>query len=239
MSTFEASTVIVTGANRGIGLEISRVHASRGDRLIAGCRSPETADALRELGPAAIIPLDVSDESSVEQFAAAAVSELGGASLDRLYNNAGTSATNLGLSRSETGVLDVSMDVTEELIRINGLSAATVSRSLTGAMGAGSKIVNISSQIGSMVVGKAFADLPYAASKAVMNMVTVQLAKALEDDGITVVCFHPGWVRTDMGGQAADLSPQESAAGIIEVTDKLTATESGGFFRHDGSVHPW
>jgi NAD(P)-dependent dehydrogenase (short-subunit alcohol dehydrogenase family) len=234
-----AQTVVVTGANRGIGLEICRVHAARGDRVIAGCRSPEGADALRSLDPSAILALDVGDEATVAQFGAAVTGELDGASLDRLYNNAGSSTTNLGLSRRDAGVLDVSMAITEELIRINGLSAATVSRALVDAMADGSKIINVSSQIGSMVVAKMFADLPYSTSKAVMNMVTVQLANALSDRGVTVACFHPGWVRTDMGGEAADLSPEESAAGIVEVSDGLTGAESGGFFRHDGSVHPW
>ena len=183
--------------------------------------------------------VDVGDEASVAEFAAGVAEALDGGTIDVLYNNAGAGVANLGVSRADAGVLDVPMRVVEDLIRINGLSAATVSRSLLPSLGAGSKIVNVSSQLGSMVVGKNLADLPYCTSKAVMNMVTVQLAARLERDGIIVAAFHPGWVRTDMGGPSADIAPTDSAAGIISATDALTMEHNGGFFRHDGSVHPW
>ena len=233
------SNIVVTGANRGIGFEIARRHIERGDTVIAGVRNPNGATALADLKPAAIHTVDVSDELSVAAFGEAVTVTLAGGQLDVLYNNAGTSTSALGVDRKQAGVLDVSMDVVEQLTRINGLSAATVSRCLVPAMGEGSKIVNISSQLGSMVVSKMLADLPYNVSKAVMNMVTVQLAARLQRDGISAVCFHPGWVRTDMGGEAADLSPEESAAGIVATVDGLTDDQNGGFFRHDGSVHPW
>jgi NAD(P)-dependent dehydrogenase (short-subunit alcohol dehydrogenase family) len=145
----------------------------------------------------------------------------------------------IGVECSQAGVLNVSMQATLEPINVNGLSAAMVSRTLVPQMGEGSKIVNISSQIGSMVVGAKFDDLPDSTSTAVLNMVTVQLATQLKDQNITVACFHPGWVRTDMGGQSADLSPEESAAGIVSKTDALTLADSGQFFRWDGTVHPW
>ncbi len=99
--------------------------------------------------------------------------------------------------------------------------------------------MNITSQIGSMVVGAKFDDLPYATSKAVMNMVTVQLATQLRERGITVVAFHPGWVRTDMGGSQADISVEESAGGILSAAEQLRLEDSGSFLRWDGTVHPW
>ena len=233
------ANVVVTGANRGIGLELVRQHLDRGDQVIAGCRRPDHAEELSQLGVRSILPLDVADEASVTGFAERVVETLDGETLDVLYNNAGASVAALGVERRDAGVLTVPMDAVEALIRVNGLSAATVSRALVPAMDTGSKIVNITSQIGSMVVAKRFADLPYSASKAVMNMVTVQLATALEDQGISVTCFHPGWVRTDMGGPSADLSTTEAVAGIIATTDGHTIADSGGFFRHDGTTHPW
>ena len=114
-----------------------------------------------------------------------------------------------------------------------------MTRSLLDHLGNGSQVVNITSQIGSMIVGARFDDLPYSTSKAVMNMVTVQLASQLRDKEITVVAFHPGWVRTDMGGSQADISTEESAVGILSTLEQLGLEHSGSFLRWDGSTHPW
>ena len=227
-------TTVVTGANRGIGLEFVRQCLERGDKVIAGCRNPDEAADLRGLAPAEVLPVDVGQEASIKDFADS-IEE----NIDLLINNAGTSATNLGLERSSTGVLHAPIDLTLDLIRINGLSAASVTRSLLHCLSQGSQVVNITSQIGSMVVGARFDDLPYSTSKAVMNMVTVQLATQLRDKGITVAAFHPGWVRTDMGGSQADISAEESAAGILSTIEQLDHQDSGSFLCWDGSTHPW
>jgi NAD(P)-dependent dehydrogenase (short-subunit alcohol dehydrogenase family) len=227
-------TTVVTGANRGIGLEFVRQCLERGDKVIAGCRNPDEAADLRGLAPAEVLPVDVGQEASIKDFADS-IEE----NVDLLINNAGTSATNLGLERSSTGVLHAPIDLTLDLIRINGLSAASVTRSLLHCLSEGSQVVNITSQIGSMVVGARFDDLPYSTSKAVMNMVTVQLATQLRDKGITVAAFHPGWVRTDMGGSQADISAEESAAGILSTIEQLDHQDSGSFLCWDGSTHPW
>lgn len=227
-------TTVVTGANRGIGLEFVRQCLERGDTVIAGCRNPDEAADLRGLAPAEVLPVDVGQEASIKDFADS-IEE----NVDLLINNAGTSATNLGLERNSTGVLHAPIDITLDLIRINGLSAASVTRSLLHCLSEGSQVVNITSQIGSMVVGARFDDLPYSTSKAVMNMVTVQLATQLRDKGITVAAFHPGWVRTDMGGSQADISAEESAGGILSATEQLRLEDSGSFLRWDGSTHPW
>jgi NAD(P)-dependent dehydrogenase (short-subunit alcohol dehydrogenase family) len=237
--TDNPQVVVITGANRGIGYQMARLHCERGDQVIAGCRNPEAATELAALNPVAILQIDVGDETSVIEFASAVAAELGGASVDVLINNAGTSTRALGIDRADASVLDVSMDIVLDLARINGLSAVTITRAMLASLTSGSKVINISSQLGSMVVAKRLADFPYNTSKAVMNMATVQLASALEQNDITVVCFHPGWVRTDMGGEAADLSPEESAAGIVETIDGLTIADTGQFRRHDGSIHPW
>jgi NAD(P)-dependent dehydrogenase (short-subunit alcohol dehydrogenase family) len=114
-----------------------------------------------------------------------------------------------------------------------------MTRGLLDCLGEGSQVANITSQIGSMVVGARFDDLPYSTSKAVMNMVTVQLASQLRDKGISVVAFHPGWVRTDMGGPQADISTEESAGGILSTLEQLGPKDSGSFLCWDGSTHPW
>jgi len=228
------TTTVVTGANRGLGLEFVRQCLGRGDKVIAGCRNPAEAKDLIALTPAKILSLDVGHEESIEQFAASIDDQV-----DVLINNAGTSATNLGVERGSAGVLNAPVDLTLDLIRINGLSAASVTRSLLDHLSEGSQVVNITSQIGSMIVGARFDDLPYSTSKAVMNMVTVQLASQLRDKDITVVAFHPGWVRTDMGGSQADISTEESAGGILSTLQQLGLEQSGSFLRWDGSTHPW
>jgi len=228
------STTVITGANRGIGLELARQCIQRGDNVVAGCRKPDEAQELKELKPNLILPIDVGDENSVLSF-----SEAIDGHVNLLINNAGTSITNLGFARDEVGVMNAPVALTLDLIRINGLSAATVTRSLSDRLGSGSKVANITSQIGSMVVGSNFNDLPYAASKAVMNMVTVQLAAQLEASGVAVVAFHPGWVRTDMGGSSADISVEESAQGILSTLETFQLERSGAFLRWDGSIHPW
>ncbi|MDP6283787.1 MAG: SDR family oxidoreductase [Acidimicrobiales bacterium] len=228
------STTVITGANRGIGLELVSQCMERGDTVVAGCRNPNDAPELSELAPAQIVALDVGNEASVESFTQSIAGPV-----DLLINNAGTSVSNLGLDRELAGVLKAPIDLTLDLIRINGLSAAAVTRNLLPHLESGSQVVNITSQIGSMVVGANFNDLPYAASKAVMNMVTVQLATQLKEAGISVVAFHPGWVRTDMGGSSADLSVHESAAGILSTMKTFRHEDTGSFLRWDGTVHPW
>ncbi|MEC7873025.1 MAG: SDR family oxidoreductase [Actinomycetota bacterium] len=228
------TTTVITGANRGIGLEFVRHCMARGDKVIAGCRNPSDALELSSMTPADVLRVDVGDEESVNEFAESIDEDV-----DLLINNAGTSATNLGLERSAAGVLSAPIDLTLELIRINGLSAASVTRSLLHRFSEGSQVVNITSQIGSMVVGANFDDLPYATSKAVMNMVTVQLAAQLRDRGVTVVAFHPGWVRTDMGGSSADIGAEESVDGILSTMTQLGLEDSGSFLRWDGTTHPW
>ena len=228
------SATVITGANRGIGLELARQCIQRGDRVIAGCRNPDEAQELRDLKPTSLLPIDVGDEESVRSFSHAINEEI-----TLLINNAGTSISNMGFKREEVGVLDAPVDLTLDMIRINGLSAATVTRSLADRLGSGSQVVNVTSQIGSMVVGANFNDLPYATSKAVMNMVTVQLATQLKEKGVSVVAFHPGWVRTDMGGSSADISVEESAHGILSTLETFPHADSGSFLRWDGSIHPW
>lgn len=228
------SATVITGANRGIGLELARQCIQRGDKVIAGCRNPDGAQELNDLGPASLLPIDVGNEESVRSFSQAINEDI-----TLSINNAGTSISNLGFKREEVGVLDAPVDLTLDMIRINGLSAATVTRSLANCLGSGSQVVNITSQIGSMVVGANFNDLPYATSKAVMNMVTVQLATQLKAKGVSVVAFHPGWVRTDMGGSSADISVEESAHGILSTLETFPHEDSGAFLKWDGSIHPW
>ena len=132
------STTVITGANRGIGLELARQCIQRGDKVFAGCRKPDEAPHLEALQPHSILPIDVGDEASVLSFTEAIEEPV-----SLLINNAGTSITNLGFSRDEVGVMNAPVGLTLDLIRINGLSAATVTRSLSERLESGSKVANI------------------------------------------------------------------------------------------------
>ena len=240
--SLENKTVVITGGGTGLGKEMCLAMAQAGADLVIAARRlepiEEVSKLVRGFGRRSLaIPTDATDTSDIKTLFDTVLAAFG--KVDVLINNAGTSATNLGLERNSTGVLHAPIDITLDLIRINGLSAASMTRSLLHCLSEGSQVVNITSQIGSMVVGARFDDLPYSTSKAVMNMVTVQLATQLRDKGITVAAFHPGWVRTDMGGSQADISAEESAGGILSATEQLRLEDSGSFLRWDGSTHPW
>jgi NAD(P)-dependent dehydrogenase (short-subunit alcohol dehydrogenase family) len=230
--------VVITGANRGLGLELARVYASRGDEVWAGCRRPAEATELRSL-TAHAHTLDVGDEASIEQFAAV----VGGAPLDVLINNAGVDGRALGVSDDERDVLQLGADFVLDEIRINAIGPMLLSRHLVDALrsAANPRIVNISSTVGSMEVARQIGrDVGYVTSKAALNMITVKLANRLEGDGVIAVAVHPGLLRTALATPRGDLEdPAVGAAELVALIDRLTMEHSGSFLRRDGSVHPW
>jgi NAD(P)-dependent dehydrogenase (short-subunit alcohol dehydrogenase family) len=230
-------TVVITGANRGLGLELARAYASRGDKVIAGCRMPSTATELAAVTPH-VHPLDVGDERSINAF----VTAFGDRTVDILINNAGIDARNLGVADGDRDVLTQSGDHVLDQIRVNAVGPMLVARGLVANLRRSDspRIVNVSSQVGSMVVGAGMGrDVGYAVSKAALNMITVKLAARLTDDGIIALALHPGYLRTQMGGASAPLGPDQSAAEIVQLVDSLTIEDSGSFRRWDGTEHPW
>lgn len=232
-------TSVVIGANRGIGLELTRQLIARGDRVIATARDASSATALSDAGPAELLEVDIADDASIDSFAgalAALTSEV-----DLLINNAGINAGAVG-HEGPAGVLDMSRAALLAVTDVNAAGPMRVIQALSPLLASadGSWVVNISSQLGSMEVGlNGGRDVAYNVSKAALNMVTVCAARELEPNGIRTVAFHPGWVRTDMGGDSAALSTEESATGILGRIDTFTPDDNGGFFRWDGTVHPW
>lgn len=233
-------TSVIVGANRGIGLELARGLVQRGDHVIATARDVAAATDLADVRPAAILPLDIADDASIAAFAAA-LGDLTG-HIDLLVNNAGLNAGSVGHD-GPAGVLEMGRSTLLAVTDVNAAGPMMVTQALEPQLAAapnGSWIVNISSQLGSMEVGlKGGRDVAYNVSKAALNMVTVCTARELVDRDIRSVAFHPGWVRTDMGGASAALSPEESATGILAKVDALTSDDNGGFFRWDGTPHPW
>ena len=229
--------IVVTGANRGLGLELTRQHAQRGDDVWAGCRRPDEATELRSL-TSHIAQVDMASEESITRFADA----LGPEPIDVLYNNAGIDARALGVDDSERDVLQISGEHFLQVMRVNAVGPMLLARALLDRLMASDnpRIVNVSSQAGSMEVAHTLGrDVGYTSSKAALNMISVRQSVHLREAGIVVIALHPGFLKTDMGGSRADLPTEEGAAGIIAMVDGLTADDSGTFRRWDGSVHPW
>ena len=237
--------VVVTGANRGLGLEFARQLAARGDDVVAAARHPKTADALNKLasksaGRVTVVRLDVGDP---EDIAAAAlhVGERFDA-VDLLINNAGIWTAPDQPDRASSGPLaDLRPDAVLEVLRINAVAPILVTQALAPCLAAAGQgvVVNVSSGLGSIRGATNRGNIAYAMSKAALNMLTGQLAAELAGQGTIVVSMSPGWVATDMGGPSAPLEPPESVKGMLNVADALTPAQSGTFLDHAGAVLPW
>jgi NAD(P)-dependent dehydrogenase (short-subunit alcohol dehydrogenase family) len=186
------------------------------------------------------VALDLGDPSSVDA-AAAAVAELT-AGVDLVINCAGVDSRAFGVDPNARGPFDVDAEEFTEVLRINVTGPMLVTRAFLPLLrsGTGAVLANISSQLGSMeVAAKMGRDTPYCVSKAALNNYTVKCAAALRPENIAVVAIHPGWVRTDMGGDEAPMSVEESAGAVGETLLGITAADTGRFLRWDGSDHPW
>jgi NAD(P)-dependent dehydrogenase (short-subunit alcohol dehydrogenase family) len=230
--------VVITGANRGLGLELVRCYASRGDEVWAGCRRPGAAGDLAGLTEY-VVELDVTSEDSIARFAAA----VGEDPLDVLINNAGIDARVLGVADGDRDVLDLSGEHFLDEIRVNALGPMLLTRAVLEPLRRAERgrIVNVSSMVGSMEVAATIGrDIGYVVSKAALNMITVKLAGRLRDDGIVAVAIHPGVLRTAIASpRAAAEEPGPAAAEFMALVDGLTLEHSGSFLHRDGTPHPW
>ncbi|MSO65759.1 MAG: SDR family oxidoreductase [Alphaproteobacteria bacterium] len=221
-------TILITGANRGIGLEAARQFAAAGWTVHACCRDPAKADALKALKGTTIHALDVADFDAIDALAR----RLKDIPIDVLLNNAGKNA------RVELGKIDY--DNWAELFRVNTMAPLRLAESFVEHLARSTKklIINISSIMGSIAdsSGKWY---PYRSSKSALNMVSKCLSVDLAPRGITVLSVHPGWVRTDMGGPTATVSPEDSVAGIKALIDRATPAVTGRFYAFDGKELPW
>jgi len=226
------ATILITGANRGIGLALAEEFMRRGDRVIATVRDPfKLPDALKTAPKERIVVLgmEVTDDRSVAR-AAASLDE----PIDALVNNAGIHGARGG------GALDADLTEMAEVLAVNTIAPLRVARAFMAHLKRSERprIMTISSQMGALS-GSASGSIAYRTSKAAVNKAMQGLAVDLKPEGVAVVVVHPGWVRTDMGGGSASLSPAESAEGLARLLDRITLAETGRFFRWDGSEHPW
>lgn len=235
-------TVLITGANRGLGLELARQYAGDGWRVLACSRHPDAAEleALAQGHPGVSLHrLEVTDAASVGALALA----LRETAIDVLLNVAGVmhrrAAAADGTSRAAFGALDY--EDWERVLAVNVLGQARVAEALVDHVAASEqkKIVTLSSELGSVGANKTGGLYAYRSSKAAVNAVMKSMAIDLAPRAIIAVPMHPGWVRTDMGGPKAPLSAEESAAGMRRVIAGLTPADSGRFLQWDGKELPW
>jgi NAD(P)-dependent dehydrogenase (short-subunit alcohol dehydrogenase family) len=229
-----AYQVLVTGANRGIGLEFVRQYADDGYRVIACCRNPLKAAALNALaaasdGRVSVHVLDVSDFGQIERLALT----LEGEAIDILINNAGF------YPQSSFGSVDYAD--WDKAFRINAMAPMKMVQSFIEHISSSHlrKIVTLSSKMGSIADNGSGGSYLYRTSKAAANMVMKSLAIDLKPLGIAVTTLHPGWVKTDMGGPHALITTEVSVAGMRSVIDQLSTDNAGRFTAYDGQEIPW
>ena len=224
---------LITGANRGLGLEFTRQYLAAGDKVIAACRQA-SAD-LTKLGQSAgdrleIVPLDVTDHASIDALA----QSLAGRVIDVLINNAGI-----------YGPRDQSLDSLDyaawaQTFAVNTMAPLKLIMSLRANLlkSSAPKAITITSRMGSIAETPG-GSVIYRSSKAAVNMVIRNLSKDLSGDGIAFAVMHLGWVKTDMGGPQATLTPEESISGMRKVIAGLDKSKSGSYFNYDGTLIPW
>lgn len=233
------TTVLITGANRGLGLGFVKHYLKNGNTVIATCREPENARDLSALSnqhpdTLSIIALNVSDDKSIAQFKAT----LSDTPIDLYINNAGIYGPKDGVSHVLGGC---NYDQWRQVMEVNVLAAMKMVETLIDNLRAGKdkKIVVLSSKMGSMTDNTSGGSYLYRSSKAAVNAVMKSLAEDLRDEHFSVASFHPGWVRTDMGGPNGLIDIDESIAGMTRVIAQLTPDNSGQFWNYDGSHIGW
>ncbi len=234
-------SVLISGANRGLGLEFARQYVEDGWRVHALCRNPGHATELSRLAGAAssleILQCDVSDFAAIDRLADA----LGDQPLDVLINNAGVfgpKRTADNDHRQSFGAIDY--DIVMDVLRVNTLAPLKLTEALIDNVLAGEqkKVVTITSALGS-IANTTPGLYAYRTSKAAVNMVMATLARELESRGVIVAALNPGWVSTDMGGADADLTADSSVRDMRRIIARLAMDQSGAFLDHDGSEIPW
>ena len=229
-------TVLITGANRGIGLRLAESYARQGHRVIACCREPERATSLSRLaadtdGRLSVHPFNVVNESQRQGLVAA----LTGTPVDVLINNAGIYPDKgVGFGNLEpSGWL--------EGFYVNSIAPVLLAQSLLPNIAAGKRrlIASVSSKMGSLSDNTSGGSYAYRSSKAALNMAMLSLSHDLRERGIAVILLHPGWVQTDMGGTSAHISADESVSELRAVLDRAGIDDSGRFFDRDGSTIAW
>jgi len=228
--------ILITGSNRGIGLATVKAYLEESNvSIYACCRKPDSASdllELKELYPdnLAIITLEVTDQDSID----AAFDEVSKLTdhLDVLINNAGIDNGNQSLD-------NINAEMMLETYAVNTVAPLMISKRFLPLLKNGAKLVHISTEMASLTTRTYGGNYAYCSSKAALNMMMRGQAVDLRSRGIITIALDPGWARTDMGGQSASISPEESVEGIVSVIADLTMKDNGRYLAYDGSEHPW
>jgi NAD(P)-dependent dehydrogenase (short-subunit alcohol dehydrogenase family) len=228
--------VLITGASRGLGFEFANQYAVKGWRVIACCRKPEDAIALKKLAPSArdmvsVVAMDVADNDTVRNAALT----LKDVVVDILINSAGIA----GVPQQSTGQIDYASWA--RVLDVNTMGPLRVLEAFTDNLARSERrlVVTITSGMGSLADNTSGGSIAYRSSKAAVNMVMRSAAIDLAPRGITCVLINPGWVKTDMGGPDATLSPQQSVSAMRRLIETLGPNDSGKFYNYDGREYPW
>lgn len=227
-------TILITGANRGIGLALVCRYLEAGHNVVATCRSPAEASELQKLKKQSerlqVLPLETTSDEQIQQV----VANLSGRPLDVLINNAGV----MGGERQSLKNMDYAAWL--DAFSVNSMAPFRLSVALLDNLLAAERprIITVSSQMGALARQSKGA-LIYRSSKAAVNKIMQVLALELETQGVIVCPVHPGWVQTDMGGAQADITAAQSAEGLYQLITQLDQSKSGRFWCFDGSEHPW
>ncbi|MDO8940543.1 MAG: SDR family oxidoreductase [Methylicorpusculum sp.] len=230
------STVLITGANRGLGIEFAAQFAAEGWDTIACCRNPETAAELNQLDKKfpnlSIEALDVMSFDQIDALSA----RLQHRPIDVLINNAGVYG-----DKSGHGFGDLDYQMWQQTLLINTLAPVKMAEAFVSQLELGDKklLVSITSQMGSIADNTSGGSILYRSSKAALNAAMKSVSLDLKARGFGVLVLHPGWVRTDMGGPQGLIDAKQSVTGMRNIIENFSADQSGQFIKYDGSLLPW
>jgi NAD(P)-dependent dehydrogenase (short-subunit alcohol dehydrogenase family) len=228
--------VLITSANRGLGLEFAAQYLAAGWHVYAACRQPKPAEKLQRLAQnaknrVAIVAMDVTNASSIDR----AAKKIDGGTIDVLINSAGIT----GKPGQKTGNVDYASWA--QVLDVNTMGPLRVIEAFVDNVARSERklVVTITSGMGSLADNTSGGSIAYRSSKAAVNMVMRSAAIDLARRGISCVLVNPGWVRTDMGGAGATISPKESVTALRRLIETLGPAQSGKFFNYDGREYPW
>ena len=225
------SRVLITGASRGVGAELARQYAAAGDEVIACVRDPDAIPGIEDVrDKVTLVQMDTGSPDSI----AAAAAAIGDGAIDVLINNAGA------VGGTRQSVDDLDLEEWHRSLDVNTIGPLLIARAFKPNLAASGdgKLMNVTSQLAASTwpMGGMYI---YSTTKAGLSKIAQALAIDWKDEPITVALMHPGWVKTDMGGPHAAITPEESASGIRAVIAGLTKADSGKFYKWDGEIHAW
>ncbi|XP_057296886.1 C-factor-like [Hydractinia symbiolongicarpus] len=245
-----AKSILITGSNRGIGLELVKLLVDQCEHLFAACRSPQSATELNvfaaEKKNVVVLKLDVTDQSTIDSAKETVQTTVGKKGLNCLINNAGMA------DWGETSMEKVTAEVLRKIYEVNTIGPAMVIKTFLPLIKQASSqaaddsmstdrasILNMSSQFGSIADNAMGKSHSYRMSKTALNMLTKNLSIELKPDRILAINLHPGWVQTEIGGEGALITPKKSAEKMLELAAKFTEKDNAMFYSWDGKVFPW